>query len=251
MMLTVKDLSVDYGSFHALSGLSFGVEEGEWLMIAGPNGAGKSTVLAAMAGTAPADGEVLSGGQDLRKLKPAERARKIGMLSQNHYVGYSYTVEEVVRLGLYSLKGKETPQALRERVENALRTADMAQYRNRSVLQLSGGELQRTFLAQVLVQDPEILLLDEPTNHLDLLCQKEIFELIGTWRKQPGKAVISVVHDLSLAKKYGTRALLLNHGKCEGTGSAEEVLSRENLNRVYRMDVYEWMHGLHRVWEET
>ena len=72
------------------------------------------------------------------------------------------------------------------------------------MLTLSGGELQRTFLAQVLAQDPKLLLLDEPTNHLDLIYQKQIFALIGSWLREPGRAVVSVVHDLSLARSFGT-----------------------------------------------
>ncbi|MFQ9449137.1 MAG: ATP-binding cassette domain-containing protein [Christensenellales bacterium] len=79
--------------------------------------------------------------------------------------------------------------------------------RRASVLTLSGGELQRTFLAQVFAQNPQILILDEPANHLDLIYQKHIFSLIETWLRQPGRAVVSVVHDLSLARKYGTHAV--------------------------------------------
>ena len=115
-------------------------------------------------------------------------------------------------------------------------------------LTLSGGELQRTFLAQVFAQNPKLLILDEPANHLDLIYQKHIFSLIEAWLKQPGRAVISVVHDLSLAKKYGTHAVLMDRGRCAAQGKTDEVMTRERLEAVYGMDVYGWMRDLLGQW---
>lgn len=284
MMLLVRDLTVRYGQFTAINGLSFTVDEGEWLMIAGPNGAGKSTALSAIAQSETYTGDVLINGENIKKLKPSERARRVGVLSQNNFVGYGFSVEEVVELGLYSVNSTQvrTPNNTQARVRglaykkggraqnnmsdrasghsyqgcgtdpltDALRLVGMEEQRAQSVLTLSGGELQRTFLAQVLVQDPSLLLLDEPTNHLDLIYQKQIFKLVSEWLKTPGRAVVSVVHDLSLAKKYGTKAILMDRGTIRAQGAAREILNKENLDAVYRMDVYEWMHDLHRVWED-
>ena len=117
------------------------------------------------------------------------------------------------------------------------------------MLTLSGGETQRVFLAQALCQEPEILILDEPANHLDLPFQRELFSLIGNWVKQPGRAAVTVMHDLSLARKYGTHALLLDGGKCAGTGKASEALAPEALEKVYGMDVYGWMKELLQGWD--
>ena len=117
------------------------------------------------------------------------------------------------------------------------------------MLTLSGGELQRTFLAQIFAQNPQILILDEPTNHLDLVYQQRTFELINEWLKTPGRAVISVVHDLNLAKAYGTSVLLLNHGKTVSHGTPNEALSAETLMSVYNMDVQKWMKTMLSQWE--
>ena len=119
---------------------------------------------------------------------------------------------------------------------------------NQSVLTLSGGELQRVFLAQLFAQNPRLLLLDEPTNHLDLLYQKQVFALIQEWLKTPGRAVVSVVHDLSLARAYGKQALLLDRGKIKASGEINEVLNARNLDSVYSMDVYEWMRSKLEQW---
>jgi len=174
------------------------------------------------------------------------------VLAQKNNVGYAYTVEEVVGLGRYAhskgfLSGKD--DAGEELVENALSLTGLAELRKASVLTLSGGELQRTFLAQVFAQDPDILILDEPANHLDLVYQKHIFSLIHEWLKTPGRAVLSVVHDLSLAKKYGTHAVLMDRGACVAQGPLKEVLTPDHLQAVYAMDVYGWMREILGQWQ--
>lgn len=252
-MLEVKNLSVAYGTLTILKDVSFSVSPGEWLMVVGPNGAGKSTLIHAISGGTPSRGSVWFEGKDVRAMKAHQLARGMGVLSQNHYVGYAFSVEEVVRLGRYayaptifsSHSGEE--QAVRE----ALEQTGLYELRRQSVLTLSGGELQRTFLAQAFAQDPRLLLLDEPTNHLDLVYQKQVFELISDWLKREGRAVISVVHDLSLARAYGTRAMLLNQGQVVADGTMEKVFSDEVLNEVYRMDVRDWMKRMLSQWKEA
>lgn len=251
-MLEVKALSVRLGGKTIVDGLNFSVREGDWLMIAGPNGAGKSTALGALTQAVPYTGTVLLDGQNVKTMKSAERARRMGVLMQKNATGYAFTVEEVVRLGRYAyapgmLSGGGTEDTAA--VEEALELTGLSARRGQSVLTLSGGELQRTFLAQVLAQQPRLLLLDEPTNHLDLVYQKQVFALIERWRCQPGRAVVSVVHDLSLARAFGTRALLMDHGKMAAQGRVEEVLCPEKLDPVYQMDVAAWMRQMLAQWE--
>ncbi len=252
-MLKVENLSVSYGDLTILQGVSFHLHPGEWLMIVGPNGAGKSTLINSITGGVPSRGSVYFEGRNARTMKAHELARGIGVLSQNHYVGYSFSVEEVVRLGRYAyaptIFSRHSGEAAA--VKAALEQTGMYEQRRQSVLTLSGGELQRTFLAQAFCQDPRLLLLDEPTNHLDLVYQKQVFELIQGWLKQKDRAVISVVHDLSLARAYGTRALLLDHGQTVADGTMEEVFSDEVLNRVYGMDVRAWMTRMLGQWKEA
>ncbi len=252
-MLQVENLSVSYGDLTILKDVSFDLAPGEWLMIVGPNGAGKSTLINAVTGGAPARGSVFFEGKNARTMKAHELARNIGVLAQNHFVGYAFSVEEVVRLGRYAYaptifsrhSGEE------DAVRQALEQTGLWEQRHQSVLTLSGGELQRTFLAQTFCQDPKLLLLDEPTNHLDLVYQKQVFELIQNWLRGQDRAVISVVHDLSLARAYGTRALLLDKGQVVADGPMDQVFSDDVLNRVYRMDVRAWMIRLLAQWKEA
>ncbi len=252
-MLTVQDLTVRYGKLTIVDRVSFSVERGQWLMVVGPNGAGKSTVAGAISQTIPSGGQVLFDGRDISKMKRRELARRIGVLTQSHYVGYGFTTEEVIRLGRYAhsqgLLGRSDGDG-EEKVQAAIRRTGLEPFLKQSVLTLSGGELQRTFLAQLLAQDHQLLILDEPTNHLDLVYQKEVFALVREWLDDGGGAVISVVHDLSLAKSYGTHALLMDCGRVVAQGTVKEVLLPERLNGVYRMDVGAWMRGLYRQWLE-
>ena len=137
-------------------------------------------------------------------------------------------------------------------MKEAADKAGIAPLLSHSILTLSGGELQRTFLAQLFVQDPQILILDEPANHLDLIYQQQIFSILKDWisaDRLKGRAVLSVVHDLSLAKKYGSRALLMNHGEIVSSGTVPKVMTPEALRKVYSMDVYAWMRDLYGRWE--
>ena len=250
-MLQGNNLTVQYGAQTAVNRVSFSLRPGQWLMLAGPNGAGKSTLIRAVAQTIPYTGRITLDGRDLRSLRPAERARQIAVLAQHNSAQYAYTVEEIVQLGRYAhRKGflSSKPEGEDQRVDSALALTGLTEYRHRSVLTLSGGELQRVFLAQVFAQDPKVLLLDEPANHLDLPYQQHIFSLLSDWLREPGRAVLSVVHDLSLAKKYGTHALLMHRGNSVAYGETNAVLTPSNLQSVYGMDVSAWMRDLLSRW---
>lgn len=250
-MLKVDNLRVQYGDLVIVKDVNFSLKEGEWLMIAGPNGAGKSTIVKAIAQGIPYKGQVFFEGKNIKDFKSYERARRIGVLAQSNYVNYSFTVEEVIRLGRYayspgifSSSGDEDEKY----IEEAIEMTGLRPFLKQSVLTLSGGELQRVFLAQIFSQNPRLLLLDEPTNHLDLLYQKQTFALIEDWLEKPGRAVISVVHDLSLAKAYGRQGILLNKGEIKAQGQIDEVLSEDNLREVYSMDVHKWMRSRLEQW---
>lgn len=250
-MLTMEHVTVAYGSDPVVQDVSCALHPGQWLMLMGPNGAGKSTLIEAIAQGVSYTGAIRLEGKDIRTVRPVQLAQKIGVLSQKNPVSYGYTVEEVVGLGRYAhaagfLAPREDDNA---HVQRALAQTGLTALRHANILTLSGGELQRTFLAQVLAQDPQILILDEPANHLDLLYQKQVFSLIDSWRSQPGRAVLSVVHDISLARRYGSHALLLHKGCVQAQGEMEAVCTPETLSRAYDMDVHGWMQSLLAQWQ--
>lgn len=252
-LLEAKKLNVRLGGETILKDLDFSVDEGDWLMIAGPNGAGKTTLVKALSQAVSYSGEVLFGGEDLRRISSREMARLLAVLSQNSAADCPFTAGEIIRLGRYAYSKGPFGSLSEADEEKIMRAADITgtdQLFYRPVSTLSGGEAQRVFLAQVFAQDPKLLILDEPANHLDLVYQKQIFELVRVWLEAPGRAVISVVHDLSLARAFGSRALLMDGGHSAAFGPIRDVLSDENLNRVYSMDVSAWMRYLLEQWKK-
>jgi len=250
-LLELKNVTVTYGSNTVLRNVSLDLASGDWLMIVGPNGAGKSTLISAISGVAPYTGEILLSGTDRNIMKARDIARCTGTLTQSHSVGYSFSVRELVGLGRYPYrkgiiggKGEDDERM----VDEAIRDVGLADLADRSLLTLSGGELQRAFIAQLFAQDPGVLMLDEPTNNLDLVYQKEIFDLLKEWVSQKDRAILSVVHDLGLAKAYGNKALLLDRGTSAAYGGMNEVFSDEMISSTYGLDIREWMRKLYSHW---
>ncbi|NMA64855.1 MAG: ABC transporter ATP-binding protein [Clostridiaceae bacterium] len=252
-MLKAENLEVIIDNKKIVNDVSFEVDEHDIFMVIGPNGAGKTTLIKAMMGIVPHTGQVFLSNTNIRSLKPKILAQKIGVLTQKHQPQFAHTVYEVVSLGRYAYKrglfGDLTNED-KDKIQEAISLTGIQDLVGQSVLTLSGGELQRVFLAQLFAQDPQVLILDEPTNHLDLQYQIVIFDIISEWVKEKGRAVISVVHDLNLVYSYGTRALLMDNGKTYSQGNVKDVLSRDNLKNVYKVDVAQWMQSLLKNWAD-
>lgn len=249
-MLDVQNVSVQLNHRTIVDGVSFHVDENDFFMLIGPNGAGKSTLIKAIMRIHKYQGRVLLSGRDISSIRPKTLASLVGVLAQEHQPQFPHTVYEVVSLGRYAHMGffGTLGQEDWEKVQEALAMTGLEDMADQSVLTLSGGELQRVYLAQVLAQDPSLLILDEPANHLDIKYQITLFDIIKKWSEARGKAVLAVVHDLNTALLYGTRALLMHQGKAYAKGDVHQVLTRDNLKAVYSVDVAQWMKGLMKHW---
>ncbi len=250
-MLQVSHLTCGYGGEPVCRDISFRVRPGEHLCILGPNGSGKSTLLRALAGLIPCEGSVELEGRDLTRLRPRERARALALLAQFSSAAFDYTVYETVMLGRYarqkggllSATGGEDRQAVRESMERS----GVWELRDRSVLELSGGQLQRVFLARTFAQDPGIIALDEPTNHLDLRCQMDLLAALRAWSGQGRRCVVAVLHDISLALNFADTVLLLEEGRVLAL-EPRDSLDLSLLDRLYGLDVRKCMRGLMKPW---
>lgn len=234
--LRVENLSVQLGGQGVLRDVSFTAVAGEWLGVIGPNGSGKTTLLRAVSGAVPGEGRIELFGQPLTAWAAHERAKRVAMVRQQSAVSFDLTVRDVVMLGRaphrgwFASFGKDDTEV----VEAAMEEVDVAAYADRALTSLSGGEVQRAFLAQALAQDADLLLLDEPTTHLDVHYQ---FSLLDAVRRQVeyGRAVIAVVHDLEHAARYADQLIVLDEGECVARGTPREVLTSELLADVFGM----------------
>ena len=252
-MLSIKDVFCGYDDVDVIHGISFDVSSGENLCIAGPNGCGKTTILRAIAGLLPYKGQIKFENNEISSLKRAKIARNIALMTQITSVYFSYSIFETVMLGRYlHINGgafASPSKEDKEYVMQCLKDVGLADIKNRQITSLSGGQLQRVFLARTFAQDPSMILLDEPTNHLDLKYQIELVERLREWSAQKNRAIIGVLHDLNLTLHFADKVLLLKDGKTAAFGNASDVLEGGLLKEVYGIDVKEYMLGSLKKWE--
>lgn len=243
-MLEVKNVCCGYNGINIVKQVSFNINRGENLCIVGPNGCGKSTLLKAISNLISFNGEIKLDGKNINALKRKELATKIALMTQSSNIQFPYTIFETVALGRYahlnsifSRLSKKDEEVINE----SLKMVGLLDIKDKLISELSGGQLQRVFLARAFSQDPEVILLDEPTNHLDLRCQIEILDYLKSWAKEKNKIVIAVLHDLNLVQNYGDRVLMLNDGVIKGNGNTKEVLNSNDLEEVYGIDIKTFM----------
>lgn len=234
--LSVDRLSVALDGHQVLHDVQFDVPAGQWIGILGPNGAGKTTLLRAIGSHVSYEGAIRLQDRSVDEMTAPSRARVLAFVRQARSLTFDFTVEEFVLLGRAPHRGwfKSYRQGDRVRVREALDQVDLQGFEERSVLSLSGGEMQRVFLAQALVQDADLLLLDEPTAHLDVHYQFTFMEQVRELVEE-GRTVLAVFHDLELAARYAHRLLLLDEGRLRADGAPAAVLTPGQIANVFGM----------------
>ena len=234
-MLTASSVDVSIADIAVCRGLNLQLAPGESLAILGRNGAGKSTLLATFAGLRPTKaGELRVDGIALPAADGRALARKRGYLPQQQMDAFATTVLEAVLAGRHPhLSRWQWESSADKRIaEEALAEVGLAGFAQRELATLSGGERQRVALATLLAQTPALYLLDEPLAHLDLNHQIAVLDVLaGLCRRQA--TVVAVLHDPNLALRYCGRSLLLFGDGEWLEGAAGEVLTAENLSRLY------------------
>ena len=252
-MLALRNVSAGYNGVDVIRHVSFCVNNNENLSIIGPNGCGKTTLLKAVACILPHSGEIEIDGKPVGKMKHREISRKVAMLCQISGLYFSYSVYDTVMMGRY-LHIKEKilglpSEADREIVLRCLDAVGLSAEAGRAITTLSGGQLQRVFLARTLAQEPDVILLDEPTNHLDLKYQIELIDYLKVWAAQGERAVVGVLHDINLAMKLSDNILVMKEGEICVQGKVGDVITGSLLEDVYEIDVAQYMRDSLHKWD--
>ncbi len=237
--LTVDRLSVSLKDREVLRGVSFDLKPGAFVGLIWPNGAGKSTLLKAVMGLLPREGGIELGGAPMERLSPKERAREIAYLPQEREVIWPISVEDLITLGRApyhdAFSGLEDSD--RAAIKAAIEAMDLGDLRNRSALELSGGERARALIARALAQDTGLLLTDEPAAGLDPAHQISLMATFSRLAKE-GHSILASLHELTLAGQWCDRLILLSKGRIIADGSPGEVLTKDNLANVYGVSAH-------------
>ena len=235
-VIEAEDLSVQLGRQPILQDVRFSVRHGSFTGLVGPNGSGKTTLLRAVAGLIPYSGRLVLEGREVASWSRRALARRLAFVRQFQTLPFDFTVEELVLLGRTPHLGwlASYGASERTRVLQALDELEVADYRERSIGSLSGGELQRVLLAQALVQDADLLLLDEPTAHLDVHHQYSFLAAVRRYAAS-GRTVLAVFHDLELAARFASELIVLKKGRVFTQGTPAESLHPDLLEDVFRM----------------
>lgn len=240
MMLEARQLRIEQGGRVLIDSLDLTMRRGEFWCVLGRNGCGKTTLLLTLAGLrAPAAGEVWLDGRRLDAWSWPELARRRGLLPQRCDDAFAHSVFESVLAGT-SPHGSGlwgwADQTAKEQVRCLLQELKLDAFAQRDVRTLSGGERQRVALATLLAQRTDLALADEPTAHLDIDVQHEVMKLLAQRVAQGGlpTAAIVAVHDLNLALRYASHVILFADNGQVFSGASGDVLTIENLAKVYR-----------------
>jgi zinc/manganese transport system ATP-binding protein len=233
--ITADNVIAGYGDKIVWSGANFAVNRGEFVAVIGPNGAGKTTLFRLLLGLQ----HPISGTIKIFNSRPKRGSSQIGYVPQRHIIDEDMNVEciELVRLAVsgkswgFSFSDKDRKIAI-----DTLKSVGASDLAHRSLSDLSGGELQRIFLAEALVSNPDILLLDEPLSNLDIRRGRDLVSLINDVVRSRSVTAFLVAHDINPLLPYLDNVIYIANGKV-ATGSPKDVLTTETLSALYGIHV--------------
>ena len=237
-LLSIRDLSIQFGGFKALDGIDLDVGSGKLVGLIGPNGCGKSTMMRCISRIYhPTTGTILVDGKDVSQLKPVEVAKLVASVPAEMGSTFNMSVMDMVVLGRYPFVDRlwwETPED--ERItREALKTFGLDRIRNRQLSLCSSGERQRALIAKAYVQEPKLMLVDEPTAHLDMKYKLQVMEYLRSMARKD-MSILVAEHDISLMARYCDVCIIMKQGRIVTIGDPKVVITEDLIRDVYEVD---------------
>lgn len=239
MKLELNSISCGYNGYPTIRGFSMAVEPGEVICLLGPNGSGKTTLFKGILGLLPLyAGNILINGVDISKWPRPKLAQKIGYIPQEHNPPFPYKVLDLVIMGRAAYLGSFSSPSKKDvkKAEEALEILNITHLKNEPYTKISGGERQLVLIARALTQQPQILIMDEPTSNLDYKNQVLVLKHIQKL-SQLGLSVIMSSHFPNQALFCASKVMLLKNGCMFGVGKPRDMITEENMKKLYDIDV--------------
>lgn len=235
--MNVVDLIKRYDGKAVVDSVSFEIPKGRVLSLIGPNGAGKSTVMGMISRLIAKDSGAISfEDKDLSQWKSRELAQKLAILTQHNSIQMKLTVRELVAFGRFPYSGSRLTEEDNAMIDKAVSYMELQEFEDRFIDELSGGQRQRAYIAMVIAQDTEYILLDEPTNNLDIYHASNMMRIVRRLCDELGKTVILVLHEINYAAFYSDYICAFVGGKIAKFGKVDEVINKETLSEIYKVD---------------
>lgn len=235
--MNIQELTKTYDGKTVVDSVSFEIPKGKVLSLIGPNGAGKSTVMGMISRLIARDeGMVDFHGKDIGKWKSRELSKKLAILTQSNQIQMKLTVQELVAFGRFPYSGNRITKEDQEIIDQAIAYMELEEMRDRFIDELSGGQRQRAMIAMVIAQDTDYVLLDEPTNNLDIYHAANMMKMVRRLCDELGKTVVLVLHEINYAAFYSDYICAFVDGRIAKFGTVEEVMTKENLSKIYQVD---------------
>lgn len=235
--MRIENLTKTYDGKTVVDEVTFELRKGKVTALIGPNGAGKSTVMGMISRLIARDSGLISfDKKDITKWKSKELAKKLSILTQTNNIQMKLTVRELVAFGRFPYSGNHLKDEDNDKINEAISYMVLQEFEHRFIDELSGGQRQRAYIAMVIAQDTDYVLLDEPTNNLDIYHSSNMMKIVRRLCDELGKTVILVLHEINYAAFYSDYICAFMDGKIAKYGTVKEVMTKQNLSDIYKVD---------------